>query len=443
MHHINTPEVDMAVIESFECRKWLYTDALIPSEMVGAICVRERLREVARTSPNGAILNGFDFDEMYGYIEYPDDIDLDPLSPNDELVSEYWLGFMERLYKGTGGALNEEGGLGDADDEGYAAIFELLTSPTAETVAKSKTLQTIPNVIEIAKAFEACRRQKLSELILDDLPERIVLNADILPPAQLADDMHGIQVWVNLVHDNSGIPNSDMHDMSLWTMTATFYKGDEDGIKSELIAVVSGELIGLFKDHYKVHPDSLYENLDAHSCYLNDVWKVIVGEFLPQNKFNGLDDFYSAVECFQPGIAVVNVEINPKYRGLKLTPFLLNELNEIMRAPEEHDILSPLGKSDDNSEFDRFIETYEIKFGGGIGLFVFAVEGKQPKDNMEIEFANILLSRNPSRLKKPKVLELNEEERKRIKLTQYFNSIQNRIKDAFLIVYNPWDYPIT
>ena len=119
--------------------------------------------------------------------------------------------------------------------------------------------------------------------------------------------------------------------------------------------------------------------VETRCRYLNDVWKAIVGTFLPKHNWECLEEFHqeygdynASCEAVTSGMATVTLDVHPAYRGMKLSNFLLDVVTEMTAYADSRDFLVP-------DDFDPEQVPDNSIANASIRLYVLAIEGTEPE----------------------------------------------------------------
>lgn len=329
------------------------------------------------------------------------------------------------------------------DDTVWNALARFQEHPSAAVAAKHPILSAIPNVTTLAKVWDAHRYRACASAWLDyRVPYSLLTDA-----FQFTHAGTGAETHMKLLLELEGSSDhKDMQDMSLWRYRATCLALSDSGEEATPVALLAGRLIVPFKGQYSVHPENLMVMMDAQSAFMNDVWKVLQYRYFP-------GDGYADVAAFcddRPfeSFITVEVEIASQWRGKGLLPEVLSMLSAMIdsAAFAQFDCSwEMIGENpDDFDDFDIEAE-YEL---GRPTVFIFPVPGTEPKEHIVHLHDMALTYANRPPVQRPRDAKI--EARKR-KLSRHFFALNGTLeastfgesKLADVIVYDPWDFPVT
>jgi len=340
---------------------------------------------------------------------------LDGVPPLDEVV-------LESLPEDT----DEE----TLNDE---ALWRELIALSEATEIDAQRIKKQPLLARIADPVELVREYRYA-VDVDALKElghaRLLYGKARLGPEDLGGIYTGreAQIWVEIVDDEHADPEeSAVRFYSVKSLVELVGKGKGQSI--ELCRTAATLACPWSQDGRWIDAERFLDDLDAHSAYMNDVWKVLTGTYLPSAGFASHLEWQEAVEaqyldnlCF----AVVQRMEKAPGSGVKGVAQLTLQLLEqvINDAP-----LSAWNHLDDNEDDDC-----ENPFGR-LMLFVFPVPGTEPTSHAASPLLRSSLQQVSVDKKNPEV------EATKKKLTRHFTSL--RRTEAARVVNDPWSYPTT
>lgn len=227
--------------------------------------------------------------------------------------------------------------------------------------------------------------------------------------------------------------------MSLWRYVAVFTRIDGVAETTVQVGVVHGWYIVPFDAEGPVLDGDLYECMDASSAQLNDVWKVLVGEYFPNVGIDSVNDFMNEDGQFAC-LATAEIDIETRFRGQGLVPALLNTVDKILadasfRSADGNWKACALAAADldhdDGDELDEGIAHFTAP-----GVFIIPVEGDPSEDRtMRPHLRGVL-----NKVRKP--INLTEKEHLKHKLIRHFEAMRDRVH-ADIVCYDPNEYPAT
>lgn len=405
----------------------------LPEDLVKAVERRRRLAnfqpDPVRTHPSLVaweyVYDYFDMDEAV-------DWDLDRLSDEDR---EAWADAVFEKLDSLG---VPEATLAAIDDEAFDEAVRFLEQPSAEVAKTNPLLMHIPDIEQIARATASAGRAVLHDRLREQLDRTRYLATRPIKLPELPDIPGArFECWIRLEHDDQGIPNEDLQDMALWDYQACVYLLVPERVEATLLAVIEGHLIVLQKNGHWVHPDTLFEAMDAHSALLNDVWKVLTSSFLSQVKSNTFEEYierFAEESGEMPCFATCHIELAEQYRGHRLAGQLLATVGDMFSDALSFDI-----EAQEEPDDDAWVEWHAQRSFGQLAAFVFPVEGTCP-DDVPVAQPALRSSRNKRMGARRRDAAV---ERRKERLSAYFLSIEPQLRGVRSVVYDPWDYPVT
>lgn len=200
------------------------------------------------------------------------------------------------------------------------------------------------------------------------------------------------------------------------------------------IEIAEGDLIG---------DTDLMWGLDAHSAMLNDVWKVLQFEVaLDYGRTSFTELIYEDIEWDKRGVSVVTAHLLKARRGKGELAPMLDSFADAMRNGE---MVSELCTPTSGFEIDPFDEPpedadfYPRRLKAPF-LLVCPIEGSRPPPRV-LSPAQVMLVSSPRKVNISEADKDAAAEVRREALTVHFGALD--LKSVALVVYNPWDYPIT
>ncbi len=279
--------------------------------------------------------------------------------------------------------------------------------------------------IMIGKAMRSLKEDLSPVLLLHD-------SREVMDPSRGLDE-GVLEIWMLLTSSKRSVYRElNEASVQLWSHDIIFLHRNKDNERVE-IGHINGMYILPFIGSTCANEDSFYCSLDADSQYMNDVWKVIMYQYLPKKSCDNI-----VVFChdgpFEKGFMTIEPVINEPYRGNRIASYLF-EL--ILSTFEDYPNYSPIdvewineAEDDEPANIDIFpdISTPSV--------FIFPVAGTEPEKMMrDIRMAG------SSETLAHKVVDIAAEAKKR-KLNAYFLSLSDEL-NVDIEVYDPFEYPNT
>lgn len=326
-----------------------------------------------------------------------------------------------------------------SDDE-WEQLSAFMREPSQAIADTHPVLRHVPNAVSSMHAIEASRRYLLAKSVCERRGEPVVLRAQVANEAVASSD--ALELWIWLAPDD----NNMEHDApDVFILSASLIQRTNEGT-GEIIAILHGQYIPLLMRGGFVHPDTLFEIMDAHSQKLNDVWKDVHGVFLRRLKLKKLRQL--AVDYRGVAFCCPWIEVEESHRGQGLSAKLLRAVAETCQAAPDFSYLPPLDETEDPFEFSEEDDEEDAPAHPGshidmleanpIRLFVIQVEGSRP----EAPSRNLLARSDVRKVSERKDYN-SSVERRRIALERYFQRINDPSTGFHIHTYNPWDYPFT
>jgi hypothetical protein len=244
--------------------------------------------------------------------------------------------------------------------------------------------------------------------------------------------------------------------ITLWDYSATVCVADTRSRLFTPIALLTGILIVPFRESedFGIEPigdDGFADHMDAHSAWMNDVWRELAFGYIPNKGVGGVSELVE--EKGDPGFLVIDVELAQEYRGKDLVPSLLRMLVSAFNdrgttslfSAYSLDLRADGGSANEVRDFD--FEDDDVGRAGvyrGISLaspivLVFPVSGSEPGPDSGSP-ADILLAYTNARVQPSK--KDAKAEAFKAKLTPHFRSMAEKV-GLDVVVYDPWEHPIT
>lgn len=350
--------------------------------------------------------------------------------------SDLWLEVIANLYLQHNGQEFDFDSLTDEDDSIYE---DFMRAPNENDASKHPLLKHLPNIAErVRSSQQECNYWFLKQS-LEYHHRPTVLWAEICTPSHWRQQPKTLEVWMHIAADTNNIESDDP-----WVFEfSTVLVERKDRGRASLVAAMCGHYIPGYRNNTLLG-DGFFDVMDAHSAMLNDVWKAVIGDFLPKNGFADMDDFAEYCNSYNsafiaPGIAVPSLYVTPVYRGQRIAEMLLQCAHELTEGAQFSNYLNHQNvrggyTGDDYDELEE--EGFETS---PINLFVLAIEGTRPS---EVLLAMPWMAGNLRKLGPPSNLDPIKE-RRREKLLSYFDGMDSEDNPFRLQCYNPWDYPVT
>ena len=440
------PHLPPEAFSEMECKFRDGHDTLVldPQAMVAIVEAYQHLSALANSVVNTteSELNEWreHFDPDYNYPTY--DLSGLAIPPPDECDWEEWSAYAQSKYEQATGKKIVSSDYDALTEEHWKILFDFWTCPTQSLADSHPWLREIPDVVRKAQLFDVLRQRNYARFAIDHLTRPLCLTFDdITPPKNLLKSLKGtLQCWMFLVTDDEGLSEDEMDNASLLRFSAVFVDTGTGG-KPVPVAVITGYYVVPFKDGNVMDEATFMMLMDARSCYLNDVWKAIVGTFLPKHNWECLEEFHqeygdynASCEAVTSGMAAVTLDVHPAYQGMKLSKFLLDVVTEMTAYADSRDFLVP-------DDFDPEQVPDNSIANAPIRLYVLAIEGTEPEPGQLSP--QTYLAYIPSAIAQPRKVVNAGVERRRLKLTKYFNDIGEKSERYSILTYNPWDYPVT
>jgi len=444
----HVPHLPSESFSEMECKFLNEHDTFVPDPqtMVAIVTAYQALSDLATSETNATeaeIREWMEYFNPYYSDDYPTcNLESLTIPPPNQCDWDEWSVYAQTKYEQAIGARIVPSDYDSLTENDWAKFYDFWANPTQSFADNHPWLREIPDVVKKVQLFEALRRRNYAQFVIKFLNKPLCLTFDtITPPQSLTDVLKGsLQCWMFLVTDDGGLSEPEMNNASLLRFSAVFVDTVPDG-KSVPVAVITGYYVVPFKDGNLMDEETFMMLMDAKSCYLNDVWKAIMGSFLPKHNWRCLEQFYqeyadynASCETFTSGMAAVSIEVHPAYRGRKLSKFLLDVVTEMTAYADSRDYLAP-DDLDPEQVPDNSITNAPIR------LYVLAIEGTVPEPGQLFSMTH--LAYDPSSTLPPRKVLNVDVEKTRLKLTKYFNAVGEESQRYFILTYNPWDYPVT
>lgn len=344
----------------------------------------------------------------------------------------------------------------DADsltEEQGDAIEDFLNQLDTSLITGNPLLEAIPNVLELAKSWRFEQLRQLCDRCIEQTPRQIVLEAVTPwsgPPRLNGQSFARLEVTAHFeLAKNPELAKNQWGALSLWRYHATFSARQEATgpatLAPQTVGTISGWLIAPFDANYHTSADRFFEDLDAESAELNDVWKVLQSVYFPSQGLSDVEDF-----CQQypfEAMATANVCLLPKFRRQGLVPACLNLLREALEdcpgsrvdygALQEAQMLSPgdFGRDAEYAEMLEEQDPYPYVLGAP-KVFVMGIAGARSEQRY-VSFA----ARSSFKKLAKKDPDAPAEKLKK-KLMKHFLGMRQHLQ-CDLVVYDPNEYPVT
>lgn len=329
------------------------------------------------------------------------------------------------------------------DDELLDALHSFPDKPDPEVAAHHPILMAIPDICELARGWTTFSRARAARAFIDArTPQALLFHESTL---RLAGDAESKCFCTVRLSESHG--SAEFEDMMLWDYQCTIWVEPTDDGPWVPAAVMTGILIDPYRNRYLVDPENFKWQMDAHSAFLNDVWKVLQFEYFEPNGYASITDYAQAHPW--RSFATMNVEVAPAFRGRDLLTCLVQTfVDAAAESCNQFDLNWQDIHEDGLGECEpEFAITPP-------GVLIFPVEGSRPASN-EVPWGNVLLAGSPRKVSQKDIAVDPKVEDTRCKLEARFRSLSGRVilsdplsggeeeEPVDILVYNPWDYPIT
>lgn len=357
---------------------------------------------------------------------------------------EVWLEALAAEYKHQNG---REFDISSLDEDEYELFSSFLKEPSNSAACTHRLLREIAGVVEIVNTSKAHYLALFAQQCLRDSQKSTVLWSEIEPSEGLAGKVANLELWVHITADTNNI---EIESPWVQIFSAVLVDVGADG-KAKLVGAMYGEYVLGYMAGTCLE-GGFYDVMDAHSAMLNDVWKVIVGELMPEHDETDIGEFLEMScedypDACRSGIAVPLIFVPPEYRGVGVSLELLYGCTRLTvdakytnfyqpRNRRGHTIMNPDAYDDMLDDVgDESEEGFETS---PMTIYILQVEGTRPQEMVANPFRAMDLTKEP----KSKVVNATVEKKRR-KLVNYFSKIGDESDEFILKCYDPWEYPIT
>lgn len=418
-----------------------YEFVIDPAEMVRRITDRQsleaKLEELRAGLPNEA--DSMEWQSIYSEsssgINPASEILVDMVAWG-ELEIEVWIEALGSWYEESTGKQFDPGILTEAQ---WEQVLDVPSSGSFEGLSSHPLAGKIPSFLEKARQFEHERQFWFLHQALAAMAPPTLLWAPVEVHGSDLDPRSRYEMWMFIEADTNNI---DPADPWVYVFAATMVEIPQKG-QCRLVGTATGKYIPMFRDDTFLG-EAFFDVMDAHSAMLNDVWKVIIADFLPAQGIESIEELAEDLGlAVAPGIAVPMLYVAPEFRGKGVSFCLLEGCAELtthswMYSYLEETNLRGVEHFEDDDLFEKGFEVDGFHFAPMV-LFVMQVEGTRP-ENVRV---NPLLAGHLGKAPSPIALD-SAVERRRVKLERHFERIRRAAEGSWhLVSYNPWDYPTT
>jgi len=358
-------------------------------------------------------------------------------TPSDEELSDWWGHHIEcELFPKYAGP-SVPAPLTDEESE---ILWEFWRAPSASVAENHVILRTIPDVVNLAQQWKAHHVEAYARMNVSESPTYTVLVNETSLPSGVAWASPYDRISCSLAFKRSeGVELDEDDNLSLWEYSACFMLTGGRTARAKPIALMVGTHIVPFSmraEEFEATGSGFFADMmDAHSAMLNDVWKVLEFKYFPDAGYEDVNDF--AWENMGGAFTVASLEIEPDLRGEGLAPLLLNLfITTVDGFPSTE--LDEGWESACGLPEDEDAEGSSMTLGRPVVL-IFPVPGTEPQRKV-ITPESLLLVHSPEKVDLPD--KDPDAERRKQKLSTHFLSMADEVK-ADIVVYDPWEYPMT
>ncbi|WP_454914411.1 hypothetical protein [Variovorax gossypii] len=307
------------------------------------------------------------------------------------------------------------------------SLTAFLACPSAEAVEGHPLLRVLPDPVGLARAWPEFRFAALHDACKAEVDFHWSHS-----------EIAGVPVTAAVALVESDESTEDL-GIKLYEFQAVFLQPAKRAGEMDAIAAMTGVLVDCFHPSYGLaSADTIFWGMDAHSAMLNDVWKALNFTHAREQGFESLHEMLEAhlEEDWTPNAAfalVGTTVIAPSLRGKGLLVKFLSAFLSALDEPGVGALMVDGDELDDDDDDDS--ERAGVQ-ASPVAL-IFPVEGTKPKGTLTGSFH---LVASPVKLEvgpRDTRVELRRE-----KLAKHFKSMETEL-GVDVVVYNPWDYPIT
>ena len=295
-------------------------------------------------------------------------------------------------------------------------IENFVVNPTAIVACNNRILRTIEAVEQLVAYGEIMRqRYCANELCKFRSEVRVIRENGII---QIGMKKRKVECWIYL-KEAAGMDADNLDAMQIWDYQVTVLI--REGNTKRLLSVMRGKYI--VPTRGRKSPDAEYFMLamDEQSDDCNTAWKAITYEYFPKKGYQDICDYYR--KEMVASFVTMELEVVSDYQENRLSAELITLFHESIL---EYISGEQLKAWSDQPKIDLLTEA---------AVYLFPVYGTPHNKTVHREHAF-----KPDKVNRP--LHDVDKERRYTQLKSYFMSLKKTIP-ADIVVYDPWQYPIT
>jgi len=330
-----------------------------------------------------------------------------------------------------------------ATDQEYEQLDAFIKAPSATLADSHRVLRKISDVVEVMERLNTLRKREVAgEFARFLVLPPVVLRAPVATPKRLEGTAGDLQLWVHFV---PSFNNEERERPHVFELAATLINRGKKNVCEVVCALHAYFVPTMIRGLNLNGEEGLFDVMDAHSQYLADVYKTFTRDFLESIDPGSLEGLgFSGYS-----ICVPTIYVRDAFRHKRVSELFLQSLYDTLNRPEQFEVGNrrerelvpeldePLDSYEELEAMDGFVdEQIKLLKFNPIAVFVIAIEGTRPD---EVQTAQPPLMFSKAKVRPPQRLD-EIVERRRKKLTKYFQQISKAARGFYVHAYNPWDY---